>query len=638
MASQVHRLPSQPLSQLLNDSPSIKPLSTGIQAFDEMLEGGLYPGQIFEICGIQGSGKSSLSSQFVKNSLIEEKHVLWISSLQCIPIDTIKNYLGIDNENLLSNLNHIRLDSISALFIFIQSLNLKPNKYGLIIIDDFASLISRCFNQFENLNGKNQLQEQKKNKAIQNIFKLLSTYCAINNCICTIFNSSTTLNMSFVETKEDPISNTQQQHQEMRSSQSFIGPLTPKPKPKRLYQQILVSPLGDHPIWSSYFKSRLMLYRDWVTSSSSLNSTAIFVHFKQNRLQRSSNLIPKVIKFQETLNGIIEVGKNDPISSNVSNSFTLDEGDFGTDDEEDEEEEEVDELRTTYMDKNPIVLLESSPSTRHNDISTAKNILPDDLINNKGINSSNQIDDRVIVNPMTTNELYSDGSDKGEDADETIEPEDNENEVPERVMDTSSQKDDTITVLNEKVNEENGGNAVIDDNDDNGQEETNDDDESLTIRTNNNDPNEDNISNKDNVNVNEEEEDDDSIEQLEEEVFNRELKDNQPLKCEINSFTIPNEPLPMSEDTSIEYEEIEDELEELYPTQPESLPIAQLSQIPSPKGYNNMRKRKFDLNNLSNNVKRLRLPLQDSTNLNYDDSYESQLGSDEYIPASAPYF
>lgn len=581
-SSQINRLPSQSLSQLLGNSIGA-PITTTIKEFDDSLDGGFLPGQIYEVCGTNGSGKSSLAAQLVVNCLEKNKNALWISTLQAIPFDKVNDYCH-GKEVFLKKLDHIRLNTLGSLTLFLQSLPIKPTKYSLIIIDDFASCITRCFDENEQMikstirRGKPVSLEYKKNRSIQNILKLLSTYCATNKSSCVLINNSNLLSMSFVETKPH-VSLAPSRSSSSSGSFSSQSVKSSQMKPKRFNQQILISPLGDHPFWSSYFKARITLYRDWISSNFSMDSTAIFVHLKQNKLHKGPVQL-KPISFQETKTGITQVSE-DVISlpSNISHSFTLEEEDFGTDPES-EVEEDVQELRTTEMN-GPPVLLPSSP--RHKDISTAKNILPDDLLTETGLLGSSQSKDEATGTDDVGNQDIAEENEIGEEAAKAIEEEVNgENESND--IESASQVEANVE-LNSKEPTPSGN---------------------------------------------------ESGEHLEED----ETTDRPTL---IEDTTVNNhiQSVPIYEDTSLEFEEIEDELEELYPTQPESLTIAQLSQLENTQTSKLQPFKRNTHHLLNKSVKRLRLPLQDSTNTNYDyhpDSYGSQLSSEEYIPASAPYF
>lgn len=538
----IHRLPPQSLSQLIGTT-STPPISTSIKYFDEALDGGFQSGSLYEISAINGSGKSSLAAQLVYNCLQMGKQVLWISTLQSIPLQKLRDMC---EPELLENLHHIRLNTIGSLLLFLQSLPLKKTKYSLIIIDDFMSCITRCFDEHEiminpqHLKSKQNALESKKNRSIQTLLKLISTYCATNNASCVLFNSSTILNMSFVETKKHESS-------QVPSSSVQFSSQNPSQKPKRFYQQILVSPMGDHPFWSQYFKARMMLYRDWLSSSSS-STTAIFVHLKFNSLVSKVHT-PKVISFQESPKGLVEVSKDLNLSiSNSSNSFTLEEEDF-----EDFENEET-EMRTTAMNEHPVLLMNSSP--RHKGISTAKDILPDDL--------TNEVSSQVASQAASTKEI-----------EKSMEEEQNEQGDDE-------ENDSSIVQLNENQFE-------------------NSDIQSTPGPI---------------------------IENQSDKVVNENCdKENDNLQFSV----------PMVEDTTVEIEEIEDELEELYPTQPESLSFIQLSQIHNSQSQTS--KRSFPSpSSKTRSVKKIRHPLRDFTNEYHQESYQTQLSSDEYIPASAPYF
>lgn len=694
----LHRLPSQSLSQLLNKQSTGSAISTSITTFDNALDGGFQPGQIYEVCGLNGSGKSSLATELCLNCLKNGKKVLWISTLQSIPLERVKSSSQ-KRPELLKNLDTIRLTTLGSLFLFLQSLSVQVTKYSLLIIDDFSTCITRCFDENEqSINSSRPKNKQislesKKNRSIQSILKILSTYCATYKCSCVLFNSSDILNMSFVEIQKTS-SQSQQQELQYPSSQPFSSQnFTSKPSnPKRFYQQVLVSPLGDHPFWSSYFNSRIMLYRDWSSSalaSYSGQATSIFVHLRQNSLlkrqnsQTNSNKPTEVITFQETDNGITEILKDDlSMVTNTSHSFTLEEEDFTSGEEgegeaEEEEEPGIDEPRTTDMNLPPI-LLDSSP--RHRNISTAKNFLPDELTkelekdresqaNLSDYDNIDQGQNREEVEEMEEMEEEEGGSGEQQDqleiedaasithANQEVKiPENNEQQIEEeeQYKDENSEKELGQEVHEEATKEEmaNGG-RVQESKENNEIEDSHAGSAAHCIeREVDNDIGESTAHERHDrsiVQLNAQEFEDNGLSTKRQvssnemcEVVNKDqtiLDVPSQVNVQMNDELEEPHVSEMIQDISVE-EEIGDELEELYPTQPESLSVIQLSQLPEPEP----RSKRCSSTLVNKYVKRLRgFPINNDSTIEspYDcqqDSSDSQLPSDEYIPASAPYF
>lgn len=183
--------------------------------------------------------------------------------------------------------DQVRITTLGALYLFIQSLN---KHYGVLVIEDFATAVNRAMGELDDLVDKHKVSvDVRRNRVILDFLKLMSLYCRKFNAVCVIVNSVDTFNMSFVQV--NPTTSSSQQ----ASQQKF-------------YQKILVSALGEHPSWSSFFTSRIMLYKDW----SQGGKTATFAHVRHNqtmkRLLQSQIVEPKVVCFTWGKASVKEVG------------------------------------------------------------------------------------------------------------------------------------------------------------------------------------------------------------------------------------------------------------------------------------------------------------------------------------------
>lgn len=96
-----HRLPTISAAQALEDlgTDPQRFLPTNIEALDQVLNdvigessstlprpGGLQKGQVIEIWGPPGSGKTSLGTQLAANVLRQGEKVVWMGSIRYLPV------------------------------------------------------------------------------------------------------------------------------------------------------------------------------------------------------------------------------------------------------------------------------------------------------------------------------------------------------------------------------------------------------------------------------------------------------------------------------------------------------------------------------------------------------------------------
>lgn len=277
--------------------------STSVHRLDTMLGGGIVPGQLYELYGLNNSGKQQLALQLCEsaNGMPMKKEVLWISMLQGAPPSTHNRHA----------LKHTRITSIGALYLFIQALQ---SQYALIIIEDFATSVNRSMGVLDSMILKPKISiETRRNNTIIDCIKLLSLHCRKFGTACLMINAVDTINMSFVQIDQsiEHYHSSQQQHQQQLQRKKF-------------YQQILTSALGEHPIWNDAFRARIMLYKDW---SQGNTTTAVYAHIRHNKsmkLMLSSRGIEKqVVSFHLTKRGLSET-----LEMDVSKDYTLDSDDL----------------------------------------------------------------------------------------------------------------------------------------------------------------------------------------------------------------------------------------------------------------------------------------------------------------------
>jgi hypothetical protein len=528
--SQIHRTQSQSLSQLQSQLAQrpLQAISTSIDSLDTMLNGGIIPGQIYEVYGLNNSGKPQLAEELCKSTRKIHRKVLWVSMMQARP--PLKSGIGVQ---------HIRLTNLGELYLFIQSLK---TSYGLIVIEDFALAMNRAMGHLDDIITNPKLSiDSRRNKTILDFFKLLSIQCRKFASACVLFNSVDNLNMSFVQVEEGI---------EHGSSQSVASE-----RPKKFYQQILVSALGNHQSWSPLLRARIMLYKDW----SKGGNTASFVHIRHNqamkKMLQSQSVEPRVVSFYV---------KGDGLSQTVETlerpEFTIDGNDLESEKQEETEEEHA--------------VLPTSPC--ENDV---QNDIQNDIQNAREMLSS-QIDNDALAQQELESLLGDDLQDELDSDDSTIV--NTLEQDPAAVTDKTSETQDLDQTNHEDIYDE------------------------TTLKPGDATP-----------------------EDAQEHTIPELTTDNE---AKIKPFHICEDienlrSESMVEDTSMEVQEIDDELEELFPTQPEAISLLRLSQLEE-----NI-KRKTIIGS-SRQTKQPRIAIMDL--MSFQDSIEES--HEENIPATLPFF
>jgi len=130
----------------------IERISTGIQGFDELIEGGLPKGSITLIAGTPGTGKSIFCAQILYNNAIKGKRCLYLNLEQ--DNGRLENQMQQFGWNLNKVKNNLTIISISPSDINLLDFVLKEtqkNKYELIAIDSLDS-ISETLTEIEETN------------------------------------------------------------------------------------------------------------------------------------------------------------------------------------------------------------------------------------------------------------------------------------------------------------------------------------------------------------------------------------------------------------------------------------------------------------------------------------------------------
>ncbi|BFZ62910.1 hypothetical protein YB2330_004020 [Saitoella coloradoensis] len=156
-----HRLPTLSLTQSLAKSltPTTR-LRTSSTALDEALDGGIPRGQITEVCGPPGSGKTTLGMQVAVGAVRAGGEVVWMVAGQPPPLTRLLDLISTsasssddDDEEPEAILRRIHmlhtptLPSILSTFLhpLSSSASFPPPNTSLIIIDDLSTPVATSF-------------------------------------------------------------------------------------------------------------------------------------------------------------------------------------------------------------------------------------------------------------------------------------------------------------------------------------------------------------------------------------------------------------------------------------------------------------------------------------------------------------
>ncbi|KAG5518865.1 hypothetical protein PMAC_002396 [Pneumocystis sp. 'macacae'] len=296
LSSLYHRLPTISAFDALTSNNTLSFISSSISELDKIFGGnGFRTGQITEISGPPGSGKTTMALQAAINCLEKKEKILWIETFQPFPMHSLKRIIMLNKKTSIDNmcedtdpLNYLTilhapsLSNLIALFLHgynTKSRNLVQQK-KLIIIDDIATPIIAAF-PTDNIKNQSRnttcdIAQLKKSQILANLLLSFNRIAAKNNASILIL-SKMVIKINILNGRECPI---------------------------------LSSPLS--PVWSQNCPNRILLLRKNVifkNTNNSWNDTQI--HFisiqKVSGVTVNSNtLIPFII----TDKGIHDITNN----------------------------------------------------------------------------------------------------------------------------------------------------------------------------------------------------------------------------------------------------------------------------------------------------------------------------------------
>ncbi|KAL6881153.1 P-loop containing nucleoside triphosphate hydrolase protein [Trichoderma novae-zelandiae] len=265
-----HRLPTVPASQAWDDlkaSPATH-ISTGLEALDRALlgdaadsqdaavKGGVKRGQVTEIWGPPGCGKTALGMQLAANALSDGSGVVWVDCFQNLQIPRVASVLkSVQNSRIAagsaetqdvdpSKLVHYSCMTLPHLLAFISrpTTTTIPPDVSLIIISSPTALINSFLPRSPEGKGnpkqaKGPTAASKRLQGLQFIMATLQKLAATKDCAIVLLSQCAT---------------------RMRSE-----------------QRATLVPSINTTVWEHGVSTRLVLFRDWAWNAN--KSSSVFV-------------------------------------------------------------------------------------------------------------------------------------------------------------------------------------------------------------------------------------------------------------------------------------------------------------------------------------------------------------------------
>ncbi|KAI0464197.1 hypothetical protein LJB42_001801 [Komagataella kurtzmanii] len=309
----------QPLQTVLQNAPS---LSTGLPTLDSILDGGIRRNSILEVSFVPGAGSDALD--LILNVVLEVleagERILWIQMGSLFPI---RKLVQLDRFHgpMLDQIAVITISSLAELtYLFSNKLKKQPRgqdqKYGLIVLEDLASLVNYSFHKLTKTFTKrravvtdhnNNLEAEKK-LGISKVRLPRNPYSAADR------------RLHFLQELMLMVSSYNRTH---NSVSLLCGPLNTtnrKVGKSNVTQTILQPMLGSTGVWLHQIADRFVIFKDWCRRNEFAGLQVLpHIAVQANPRNPKTPHPTKVVVFSRSREGIIEVstkGRNmDPETS-----------------------------------------------------------------------------------------------------------------------------------------------------------------------------------------------------------------------------------------------------------------------------------------------------------------------------------
>ncbi|KAL3590074.1 hypothetical protein FPOAC2_12256 [Fusarium poae] len=260
-----HRLPTVSASQALDDlgCDASTHVSTGLEGLDRSLlgpvafdsqdavvKGGVQRGQVTEIWGPPGSGKTALGLQLTANALYNGDAVVWIDCFQALQRDRLRTVTKAvqarrngpsSTEVDASQFYHYSCFTLPHLISLVSrpTTKLIPMNISLVIISSFSALVNSALpksndSKSASTGNKGLSPLVKRRQALQSIMSALHKLAATRNCAIVVLSQCAT-----------------KMHSERGAT--------------------LTAAINAN-VWEQGVSTRLVTFRDWVWQGNSLTS------------------------------------------------------------------------------------------------------------------------------------------------------------------------------------------------------------------------------------------------------------------------------------------------------------------------------------------------------------------------------
>ncbi|KAK6705793.1 hypothetical protein SNK03_009626 [Fusarium graminearum] len=302
-----HRLPTVSASQALDDlgCDASTHVSTGLEGLDRSLlgpvtidsqdgtiKGGVQRGQVTEIWGPPGSGKTALGLQLTANALCDGDAVVWIDCFQALQQDRLRTVTKATqarrDASSSTGIEAATAKEIDATQFYQYScftlphlislvsrptIKLIPTNTSLVVISSFSALVNSALPKSNDGNSTSKGSKglgplEKRRQALQSIMSSFHKLAATRNCAIVVLSQCAT-----------------KMHSERGAT--------------------LTAAINAN-VWEQGVSTRLVTFRDWVWQESSL--TSVFLAGLQKVDGRAcQEAVENIVAFKVELDGATQV-------------------------------------------------------------------------------------------------------------------------------------------------------------------------------------------------------------------------------------------------------------------------------------------------------------------------------------------
>ncbi|KAJ4149578.1 hypothetical protein NW754_001017 [Fusarium falciforme] len=301
--SGAHRLPTVSASQALDElgSDASNHVSTGLEDLDHALagtvsvdsqdstpKGGVHRGQVTEIWGPPGTGKTALGLQLASNALRDGNAVVWVDCFQAIPHNRLKAVINtIKDDQGDSDVEAHDVEVDAGRFLHYSCLTLPhfvalisrptakaiPANSSLVVISSLSALVNSALPKSHDgkaisKSAKGPSPSTKRLQALQSIMNALHKLAATRNCAVVILSQCAT-----------------KMHSERGATLTAAVNAT---------------------VWEQGVSTRLVVFRDWVWQEGKLASVFLAGLQKVDG-KASQETVENVVAFKVELDGVAQI-------------------------------------------------------------------------------------------------------------------------------------------------------------------------------------------------------------------------------------------------------------------------------------------------------------------------------------------